>query len=92
MSEYKNIDISALDLNMLFITSFRYAITRRTYVTSIISDLIRRNKCALNKNTLKLFIREIEEELERLDGYLDDCDRNMWLSLSEDLSEYLKEN
>ncbi len=92
MSEYKNIDISALDLNMLFITSFRYAITRRTYVTSIISDLIRRNKFVLNKNTLKLFIREIEEELERLDDYLDDCDKNMWLSLSEDLTKYLEEN
>lgn len=86
MSEYKNIDISALDLNMLFITSFRYAITRKTYVTSVISDLIRKNKDLLNTNTLKLFIREIDEEIDRLE----DPDKNVWLALSYDLSGYLE--
>lgn len=86
MSEYKNINISALDLNMLFITSFRYAITRKTYVTSVISDLIRKNKDLLNTNTLKLFIREIDEEIDRLE----DPDKNVWLALSYDLSGYLE--
>lgn len=86
MSKYKNIDISALDLNMLFITSFRYAITRRSYVPPIIADLIRKNKDLLSTNTLKLFIREIDEEIDRLE----DPEKSMWSTVSYDLSGYLE--
>lgn len=73
------------ELNILFIAAFRYAVNRCSTMPSYISDLIRNNKEILTENTLKLFVKEIDEEKDRMM----DIDRETWLHLSKDLEEYL---
>lgn len=73
------------ELKMLFITSFRYAITRRSYIPFVVSNLINRNKEIFNRNILELFIKEIDEEKDILDDY----EKEIWLYLSDTLKEYL---
>lgn len=73
------------ELKMLFITSFRYAVTRRSYIPFVVSNLINKNKEIFNRNILELFVKEIDEEKDRLDDY----EKEIWLYLSDVLKEYL---
>lgn len=73
------------ELNILFIAAFRYAVNRCSTMPSYISDLIRNNKEILTENTLKIFVKEIDEEKDRMM----DIDRETWLHLSRELAEYL---
>lgn len=72
------------ELNILFIAAFRYAVNRCSTMPSYISDIIRKNKEILLKTTIKTFIKEIDEEKDRMM----DIDRETWLHLSKDLEEY----
>lgn len=72
------------ELNILFIAAFRYAVNRCSTMPSYISDLIRNNKEILTENTLKLFVKEIDEEKDRMM----DIDKETWQHLSKDLEEY----
>lgn len=72
------------ELNILFIAASRYAVNRCSTMPSYISDLIRNNKEILLKTTIKTFIKEIDEEKDRMM----DIDRETWLHLSKDLEEY----
>ncbi|MEJ8785075.1 hypothetical protein [Peptoniphilus sp. HCN-40583] len=79
----KNLRLGNQDLQLLFIASFRYALGRRSYITSAISDIIQNNVEVLTDNTVKLMIKEIQE-CENLGM---DCDKEVWQYLAEFLEE-----
>lgn len=64
-------------LSDLIICSFRYALGRKTYITSSISDLLIKCKSQLNEQDRKLIIREIEEAI-RNDRAGMQCDVVSW--------------
>lgn len=82
-STVKNLNLGNQDLQLLFIAAFRYALGRRSYITSAISDIIRDNIDVLTENTVKLMIREIRE-CKNLGM---DCDKEVWQYLAEFLEE-----
>jgi hypothetical protein len=55
------VEISNYNLNMLAISSFRYALGRMTYIVGETADFLNSYKDQLTPNTKALIIREIEE-------------------------------
>lgn len=79
----KTLNLGNQDLQLLFIAAFRYALGRRSYITSAISDIIQNNVEVLTDNTVKLMIKEIQE-CENLGM---DCDKEVWQYLAKFLEE-----
>lgn len=79
----KTLSLGNQDLQLLFIAAFRYALGRRSYITSAISDIIQNNVDVLTDNTVNLIIKEIRE-CENLGM---DCDKEVWMYLAEFLEE-----
>lgn len=75
------LSINSLDLQLLFISAFRYALGRRSYITSTMAHIIKDNSDALTDHTVDLMISEIRHCKDL--GM--ECDRRVW----EDLSKFL---
>ena len=61
-------------LNMLYITSFRYCLGRRTYIVSDFSDNFIEDYKYLTTNTLN----NIEHEIKNAFSLGDNCDKLKW--------------
>ncbi len=73
-----------LDLQILFIAAFRYALGRMTYVAPTVAGMIKDNIDYLTGNTINLMIKEIEDGDAR--GVLGmDVDKEIWLRLKAEL-------
>lgn len=73
----------SVDMQLLYIAAFRYALGRRTYIVPVVAANIRNAIDLLTDNTKALIVREIKEC-----QYLgDDCDAEIWHELAEFLSE-----
>lgn len=71
----------------LAICAFRYALGRRTYITSAVSDLIIKHGGDLSHFTRDLMIKEIKEALYQ-DRAGMDCDKENWIKLLNHLLGY----
>lgn len=69
------------DFGCIITCAIRYSINRQTYMPSIVVDFIRKYMNALDTNTIKVAIEDIDKEIEM--GGVDDP--NMWLKLKEEL-------
>ena len=73
-----------LNLQILFIAAFRYALGRMTYVAPTVAGMIKDNIDYLTGNTINLMIKEIEDGDAR-GGLGMDVDKEIWLRLKEEL-------
>lgn len=71
------------NLEIIIIAAFRYAITRESYMPSLVASFINKNKDLLSKSTLKTIIQEIEEAKPHLEA----PEKNTWVRLSNQLLE-----
>ena len=72
------------------IYAFRYALGRKTYATSTVSNVIRHSWDEITKHDKELIQREIREAIELgLAG--DDCDVRSWQSLLHLCTEKIEE-
>lgn len=78
-----------LDLQILFIAAFRYALGRMTYVAPTVAGMIKDNIDYLTGNTIKLLIKEIEDG-EARGGLGMDVDKEIWLRLKSELRSELE--
>jgi len=75
------------DKELIWLSAFRYALSRRTYIVSVVCDWLKSHK--LSTEATKLIIREIEEAEEKekdVNKFYykplgDDCDKKRWLEL-----------
>lgn len=67
------LSINSLDLQLLFISAFRYALGRRSYITSTMAHIIKDNSDVLTDHT-------VDKDLGM------ECDRRVWEDLSKFLS------
>lgn len=80
--------MNSVDVQLLYIAAFRYALGRSTYVVPAIAGAIRESRDLLTDETTRLMAREIEE----CQSLGMDCDAEVWHGLAEFLSEGLNEN
>ena len=65
------------DLDLIMVCAFRYAIGRRTYITSTVSDFLLYHWDQLTKNMKKHIKEQIQKAIE--DGEAgDQCDIDSW--------------
>lgn len=70
------------DLEMIYISAARYAIGRRTYITGLTADfLIKQN---LSEHCKSIIARDIEDA-EKRNELGDNCDKESWLKLLNNL-------
>ena len=77
-----------VDIQLLYIAAFRYALGRSTYVVPAIADAIRESRDLLTDETARLMAREIVE-CKNLGM---ECDARTWWDLAEFLLEGINEN
>lgn len=77
------------DYGCIVLCALRYGLGRRTYITGLIADYIKRNLDFIETKWLNLIVREIEQAKQD-DMLGDECDKTAWLSLEETVKSYLK--
>lgn len=77
------------ELNELLFCAFRYALGRKTYITSTVCELIIKYKFEISHNELKLMIREIEHALHS-DNAGQQCDIDSWKKVSFELKNLIQ--
>lgn len=77
-------EIKKYEIEWIILFAFRYALGRMSMATSIICDVITRNKTKMNKHIIKNMIYEIEYA-DRNAFIGDDADRREWMDLKEEL-------
>ena len=76
------------DLKDILICALRYALGRRTYITSLVADYIMEHKELIDDRVKRIMIKDIDEYLDRRKYYKDDeCDYQNWLKLKKWLEE-----
>lgn len=77
------------DLKDIVCCSLRYALGRRTYITSLISDYVMEHPELIDERVRGIMLKDIEEYLECRNIYYkdDECDYNKWLELKNWLEE-----
>ena len=79
-----------IEANILLICSFRYALGRKTYVTSEISGLMKNYIDIFNEKEINTFIKDITIA-EKKDDIGHECDRKIWLELRQWLRDHESE-
>ena len=83
------IDSSDRDFGFILVAAVRYAVGRRTYAPSLITEWIKAHADEVHPETLDAVRRDLDVELKRdrtspNGGHLGhDCDRATWLSFHE---------
>lgn len=83
-SKTKIINDSENDFGDIMIMALRYALGRRTYVTSEVCDFIKQNKEYINERVKSVMTRDINNYKEsRIKGYIrdDKCDYDSFIDL-----------
>ena len=75
--------MNKLDKQILYISAFRHALGRSTYIVEVIVRILKENSDELTEKSKDLIIKEIAE-CKNLGM---DCDAKAWRSLSEYLSD-----
>ena len=77
------------DLKDIVISSLRYALGRKTYITGQTSDFIINNPSLIDERVKKVMIKDLEEYFAYRDCYYndDECDYQSWLRLYNWLGE-----
>lgn len=73
------------DLKDIVCCSLRYALGRKTYITSLVSDYIIDHPELIDERVKDVMLKDIEEYLDRRNIYYNDneCDYQSWLRLKE---------
>ena len=73
------------DLKDIVCCSLRYALGRKTYITSLVSDYIIDHPELIDERVKDVMLKDIEEYLDRRNIYYkdDECDYRSWLRLKE---------
>ena len=77
------------DFGLMCICAARYAIGRRTYVSSAIPRFITSNLDKLNENDLRVLRRDIKEEIRRGNYGDENIDKPYWDTFVSKLDEVL---
>ena len=82
------------DLKDILICALRYALGRRTYITSLVANYIMEHKELIDERIKNIMLKDIiEYESKRNYWYADDeCDYQNWLKLKKWLEELDNEN
>ena len=77
------------DLKDIVICSLRYALGRRTYITSLVANYIMEHPELIDERVKGIMLKDIEEYLECRNIYYkdDECDYQSWLKLKNWLEE-----
>ena len=90
----KTINDKDNDFGDIMILALRYAIGRRTYVTSEVPEFIMQNAEQINERICAVMLRDIDEYLQDRDKGLikdDECDYQSWTKLAEYLVNLAQE-
>lgn len=73
------------DLKDIVCCSLRYALGRKTYITSLVSDYIIDHPELIDERVKNVMLKDIEEYLDCRNIYYkdDECDYQSWLRLKE---------
>lgn len=73
------------DLKDIVCCSLRYALGRKTYITSLVSDYIIDHPELIDERVKDVMLKDIEEYLDCRNIYYkdDECDYQYWLRLKE---------
>ena len=73
------------DLKDIVCCSLRYALGRKTYITSLVSDYIINHPELIDERVKDVMLKDIEEYLDCRNIYYkdDECDYQSWLRLKE---------
>lgn len=73
------------DLKDIVCCSLRYALGRKTYITSLVSDYIIDHPELIDERVKDVMLKDIKEYLDRRNIYYkdDECDYRSWLRLKE---------
>ena len=87
--------ISTDDFNILAICAFRYALGRRTYVTSDVAGILSAYINHLDQRTLTVILEDYKrthesEQLGLEHAFGDKCDRDTWVELEQRLKDQLQ--
>lgn len=79
------VDISQYDFNDLAVCAFRYAMGRKTYITSYIADILIKHKNDISPQYRNVITREIELAFEA-NNYGMEMDKIEWERVLNELS------
>lgn len=77
------------DLKDIVICSLRYALGRKTYITSLVADYIMEHKELIDNRVKMIMLKDLEDYFENRNDYYkdDECDYQSWLKLKKWLEE-----
>lgn len=76
-------DADVRDLKDMIISALRYALGRRTYITSETVEFIKRYPELIDKRVKGVMLKDLEEYFQKRETFKfdDECDFNTWKSL-----------
>lgn len=82
------------DLKDIVISSLRYALGRRTYITDLTANYIMEHPELIDNRVKKIMLEDIDKYLDSREIYYkdDECDYQNWLKLKKWLEELDNEN
>lgn len=86
--------VGGVDYGCIVLCAMRYAIGRRTYMTGLVADYIKKNWLYVNAKDRAFLLRDLTEEIVHGEAnpamrWLgDDCDVASWM----ELQKFMKEN
>lgn len=78
------------DTEDIYISAFRYALGRRSYITGFMADQLIQlcRSGGLSKHARNLIVREIDEHTQIIGNLGRECDKRAWEGLQEYLRNY----
>jgi hypothetical protein len=76
-------DADVRDLKDMIISALRYALGRRTYITSETAEFIKRYPELIDERVKSVMLRDLEEYFQKRESFKfdDECDYNTWKGL-----------
>lgn len=76
-------DSDVRDLKDMIISALRYALGRRTYITSETAEFIKRYPELIDERVKSVMLRDLEEYFQKRESFKfdDECDYNTWKGL-----------
>ena len=76
-------DTDVRDLKDMIMCALRYSLGRRTYITGLTADFIRRYPELIDERVKSVMLRDLEEYFQKRESFKfdDECDYNTWKSL-----------
>ena len=81
------ISISKEDFGTLCICAVRYSMGRRTYMPSMVQNIVREHLSDLSENDINVLLQDKAFQA-RMDMYGDPCDKADWLKFWDDVEKY----